>query len=203
MSLRFDFRDFQRAAANLGAFADQIPFALSKTLNEAAAVTRKELIGDTWPKHVQVRNRAFLGAALRREFATKKSLRIAIAETGPAAGKGNLALHSEGGARRARRANLAIPSDKLKSRRTGKGVPKGMRPSVLPNSFRKGDVIYQRVGPKKRNLKLVYVLRPSVNIPAAVPFESDFARVMRREVGAAFGANMRAAMATRRKSSTR
>ena len=175
-----------------------MPFALAQAMNDAAKAARDDLVKQTWPKHVQARNRAFLGAALRREFATKKSLRVAIAETGPAAGKGNLVLQGKGGARRARRLNLAIPSKAIAGRRTGKGIPKGLRPSALPNSFRKGDVIYQRIGPKKRNLRLVYTLRPSVNIPAAVPFEADFVRTMRREVRRAFGPRLAAAWASRR-----
>ena len=168
----------------MNAFASQVPFALAKAMNDAAAEARKDLIERTWPSHMKVRNKAFLGAALRREFATKKDLRVVIAETGPAAGKGNLVLHAKGGARRARRANLAIPVERLQAKRTGKGIPKGMRPSALPNSFVRGDVIFQRVG--KRKTKIAYVLRPSVLISADVPFERDFAAAMRGGVARAF-----------------
>lgn len=208
--LTFDFRDFERAAKRLDAVADQIPFALARAMNDALAVARTEIIEQTWPKHVSVRNKSFIGAALRREYAKKGTLRVAIVESGPAAGRGSLSLHADGGTKRARTNNLAIPSAKLASRRTGKGVPKGMRPAVLPNSFKKGDVIYQRTGKytkagkrsaakDTRGLKLMYTLKPSAPIKADVPFQADFDRVMTREVWRSFGPRIQAAMASRRK----
>ena len=167
--LTFDFRDFERAAARMGAMADQIPFALAQSMNDASKAARREIIDTTWADHVQVRNKRFMGVALRQKFANKRNLRVEIFDN---LGRASLALHEEGGSKTSKQGNLAIPSSRIGGKRTGWGVPKGMRPKVLPNSFRKGDAIYQRTGSYKkatksspardgRGLKLMYVLRPS------------------------------------------
>lgn len=199
-SLRFDLSDFERAARNMGAFVDQVPFALARALNDAAEQTRREMIETTWPSHVTVRNTRFLNAALttKGERATKKSLRVAIYDK---LGRASLPLHVKGGVKQPKRQSLALPSREIAARRSGKGVPKGLRPKNLPNSFVKGDAIYQRVGKgKQAKLKLAYVLKPSAQIKPDVPFDRDFERVMRREIVAAFGPRMRDAMMSRRNS---
>ncbi len=60
----FDLRDFERAARRMNAIADQVPFALAGSLNDAVEIARKEIIARTWPQAVSVRNPRFLGAAL-------------------------------------------------------------------------------------------------------------------------------------------
>lgn len=198
MSLSFDFGDFERVAARMMAAADQIPFALAGSLNEASNLARRELIEQTWPSHMQVRNARFMAAALTTKGtrATKKNLRVEIYDR---LGRGSLALHEQGGVKRPRGASLAIPSKSLQGSRNSKGIPAGLRPKALPQSFRKGDAIYQRTGGKgkSRGLKLMYTLKPGARITADVPFHQDFETVMRREVGRAFGPRLWAAMATR------
>jgi hypothetical protein len=199
ISLSFDLSAFERKAQEIGGAIDQIPFALSTALNEAAFNTRQVLVQQTWPSHMSVRNPSFIGAALRVEKATKQTLAVAISDTGPAGGRANLSLHAKGGTKTAR-GNLAIPDSKLKSRRTGRGVPKGLRPTALPNSFKRGDVIYQRVGKKGRDgLKLMYTLKPSAPIRADVPFEQDFVASMRNVMRTAFPAAMARAMKSRKR----
>ena len=223
MILKFDFSDFARVAKNIGAMADQIPFALAGALNDAAEKTRTELATNTWPSSVHARNRSFLSAALttRGERATKQKLSVAIYDR---LGRGNLLQHDRGGKSTARRGKLAIPSSAVGARRGSRGVPARLKPAAIPNSFVTDgsrantglthDAIYQRVGKytkagkgakKKgvkakdnRKLKLMYVLKPSVSIKADVPFDRDFERSMRSEVGKAFAPRLRAAMATRR-----
>ena len=197
MSLKFDFRDFERVAARLDAFADQIPYALAQSLNDGAEAARRELIETTWPSHVKARNASFMRAALSTKGtrASKKNLRVAIYDR---LERASLFLHAEGGTKTPKGSALAVPSSAIADRRRSTGVPKGMRPRALPNSFVKGDSIFQRVGPKKRQLKLAYTLKPSTRIAADVPFEDDFERVMRREVSRAFGPRIKAAMETRK-----
>ena len=198
--IRFDLRDFQRVAKNLDAYADQIPFALAQAMNDGLKAAREEIIQKTWPEHVQVRNSRFMSVALRREFANKRTLRVALYDN---LGRGNLLLHETGGSRKPLGTAMAVPNKaNLQPRRRAGGVPKGLRPKALPNSFKKQgkfgtEVIYQRT--KKGPLKLMYSLERSTPVKAEVPFHADFERVMRLEVARAFGPRLKAAMASRRK----
>ncbi|GGC70663.1 hypothetical protein [Chelatococcus reniformis] len=198
IDVKFDLRDFERMARQLGAAADQVPFALAGALNDALFKTRTKLISETWPQHVTVRNAGFMRGALRIEKATKGNLRGEINSSG-VGDRGHLRLHATGGIKRAQGA-LAIP-DPAKVRRGAKGVSKNQRPRALPNSFRKGEVIYQRLVAKKRKtggLRLMYVLKPQATIKKDVPFYEDFRRSMIAEVHAAFPGAMAKAMRTRR-----
>ena len=49
--LTFDVRDFERAARDLKAARDQLPFAISLALNKAAAATESRLASETWATH--------------------------------------------------------------------------------------------------------------------------------------------------------
>ena len=202
--LTFDLRDFQRYARRMDGLASQIPFALAGALNASAEVARRELAEQVWPEHVEARNRSFLRAALSTKGtrATKRNLRVVIYDR---LGRGSLLLHDRGGTKKPRGKALAVPSAELQGRRSGKGVPKGLRPRNLPatgpsGAFVKGDVLYQRVGTgKSRGLKLMYVLKPSAPIRADVPFHAAFATAMRRTMPIQFRLAMRKAMATARK----
>lgn len=204
MSLKFDLRDFQRYARRMDALANQVPFALALALNASAEVARRHIAEDVWPSHVQARNRSFIKAALvtKGTRATKRNLRVVVYDR---LGRGSLALHDRGGRRAPRGKAIAVPSGDLQGRRTGKGVPKGLRPRNLPTTgpsgtFLKGDVLYRRVGSgKTRGLKLMYVLKPTVPIRADVPFHPEFDRIMRQTMPVQFRLAMRRAMETARK----
>ncbi|MFB0491965.1 hypothetical protein ABIE45_004551 [Methylobacterium sp. OAE515] len=201
MPVQFDMRGFERAASGIGALQDQIPFALSQSLNDGLFASRDHLITHTWPAHVSVRDPNFLRNALRVERASKTKLSGAVTNEGTRAGnRGHLKLHEDGGTKRPTKSKIAIPDRKVLARRSGRGVPKSLRPGTAPNTFRKGDVIYQVTGGKKnRKLKLLYTLKPSAPIKGVVPFRPDFDMVMRREVARAFPDRIRAAMASRRR----
>jgi hypothetical protein len=109
-----------------------------------------------------------------------------------------LGLHDTGGVKSAR-ALQAVLGQYI--RKNGRGVPHNQSPRALPNSFKRGDVIYQRVTASKkkggkRSLKLMYVLKPSVRLKADVPFTRDFDRVMREELECAFPRRMEEAIRT-------
>ncbi len=193
ISINFDLSEFERAARNIGAAIDQVPYAISLALNESAKIARSNLITETWPTHVEVRNRNFMRASLSTEFASKRRLSVAVFDKLQHA---NLKMHDSGGTRTSQRGRFAIPNTNV--RRTSKGVSTKLKPANLPNSFRKGDVIYQRVGRGGRQLKLMYVLKRATPVPADVPFTSDFQSTMRREMAARFGPAMMRAMRTRR-----
>ena len=195
--LTFDMRDFERAARNFSATLDQVPFALAQAMNAGVEAARDEIVNRTWPESVRVRNPNFLNAALttRGNRATKRNLRVAIEDR---LGRASLPLHAEGGLKTPRGQAIAVPSAALAGKRRSSGVPKGLRPRNLPNSFRKGDVLYQRVGPKGRTIRPMYALAVDATIKADVPFDTVFERVMWLETTRAFGPCLQRAMANRR-----
>jgi len=180
--LKIDTSDFLRAARNLERTIDQLPFAFSRAMNDAAKATRFSLIQQTWPSAVKVKRPNFLPWALRIKFSNKRNLTIEINDE-HAQGRGNLELHADGGAKTVR-GRVAVPGKYIKV--NGRGVPRNLQPRNLPNSFRRGDIIYQRYQETKkkggkRGLKLMYSLKDSVRIKQDVPFHRDFERVFREE----------------------
>jgi hypothetical protein len=194
IDLLLNTKAFERWTKLIDGEITQLPFALASAMNTAAFEARTKLIEETWPAHVKVRDRNFLKFALRvDQKATKRSLTVAITDRN-SNGRGNLILHAKGGTKPARRL-LAIPDRKV--RRGAKGVSANQRPAALPNSFRKGDIIYQRYGAKGRKLRLMYTLKPSARIKADVPFHADFKRYMLAGVRKSFPEAMARAMRPR------
>jgi hypothetical protein len=201
IQLQLDTKDFIRAAASFGAAADQMAYIMMKTLNEAAEKTRTHLIENTWPQHVQVRNRRFMNAALttRDAKASKTNLSVEIYDR---LKRAKLELHARGGTRTGR-GRIAIPTARIDAARGASGVPKRLLPANLKDAVRIGDNIFVKTkgrGRKKsgQRLELAYSLRPSTRIPKSVPFHEDFARIMRANVLKAMPANVARAMATRK-----
>jgi hypothetical protein len=196
IKLEFDFADMERAALNVGAAADQIPFALALAMNRSADVTRNLLIQQTWPGHIQSRNKSFIAASLttREARASKQSLSVEIYDK---LDRGNLQLQAKGGTRSPLGgSNLAIPLSSIP--KSGRGVPARLRPKNLgTRAFRKGDALYTRDA--KGRLRLLYTLRPSANIPKRVPFYEDFATSMQRELQRTIPLAVAQAMASRRR----
>jgi len=186
-----DVSEIDSMAATMNAAADQIPFALANAMNHAAFVTRQYLIDNTWPQHVHMRNPNFMRAALRVEQATKQNLTVEIYDALNRSVK--LKLHAEGGTKVAR-GRFAIPNPRY-VRKDATGVVVSQKPKNLPDSFIRGDAIYQRV---KRGLQLMYVLARSVVDRKDVPFYDDFAKHMAEETAKAFPDSMARAMATRK-----
>ena len=211
MSFTFDFRDVDRAIRRLEGFERQVPFALAKAMNATVEIARKNDLPQAWSQHITARNPNFLKAALSttRARANKRNLRVELYDR---LGRGNLALHDAGGARSPRGGAIAVPSKaNLQPKRGSHGVPKGLRPRNVPNSFVKqskyGPVLFQRVGTYKkatknspaqdnRHLKAMYGLAPSVRIRADMPFHAEFSRIVKREMPRQYSKAIREAMAT-------
>lgn len=193
VDLQIDMSEFNRTARSIGGAVDQVPFALSVALNEAAQLTRQHLITETWPRSVTVRNHNFMRAALRIEFSTKANLRVSIFDS---LGRAHLKLHAEGGTKQAR-GRLAIPTSRVV--RGASGVAQAQRPRNLPGAVLKGNLLFRKVGRgKSSKLQLMYKLAASASLRKDVPFREDFATVMRHGVTKAFPTAMHRAMATRR-----
>jgi hypothetical protein len=198
MFLQFDSSSFERAARNLGASIEQVPFALASTLNSAAFAARRELTQVTWPSSVQVHNPRFLTNALRVNLADKHNLQVEINDV---MGRASLALHAFGGVKSPRIAHLAIPvSGQLV--RGMKGIAKEQRPKALIASTPKRAL---RVTPRGifigsgGSLELFYVFKTVVKIPEDVPFEEDFRRVMTNRMSTDLPKAVKHAMDTARK----
>ncbi len=197
MEISIDVRPFMEMADRMQAVYDQVPFALSRALNDAADETYDHLIEDTWPKSVKVRNSNFLRWALRTKFSTKYDLRVEIYDNTHDQ-RAHLALHAEGGIKQPKGGNLAIPVTG-NVRLGSHGVVASQKPRALTNAFRKGDAIYQKVGKGKNSrLKLMYILKPSINQPADVPFMSAFQESMQAAAERHFPQRIMEAMRTRR-----
>jgi hypothetical protein len=193
--IKLNFDDFLRKADELGAAADQVPYALSRSLNEAAADAQQVLIISTWPGHIKQRNTSFLRAALRRINSTKHNLTVEVYDS---LHRANLKKHDVGGSKSPKGAHLAVPIDiPLGS----SGVRKSDRPAALiAKTPARALRITNRgifVG-KGGRLQLKYALRRSIPIPADVPFESDFRTAMINGVRTAFPRWIKQAMRTRR-----
>lgn len=196
--LTFNFSDFERMARDLEHAEDQMKFAIANALTSAAFRARELLITDTWPAHVEVRNRMLLRTALRVERARKNNLRVAIVDT---LGRANLLAHAKGGTARPHGRRFAIPP-KGTVRRTAHGVTQSQRPrAIIASTPKRALRITPRgifVGEGGR-LHLRYAFATSAHIKKDVPFFEDFERYMREEIKRTFPIAMKKAMQTRRK----
>jgi hypothetical protein len=194
IDVKLNMGDFERAALNAGQALDQVPFALSQALNDAAKVARTEIVDVVWPRTMNVHNSAFMGWIMRTNFADKHNLEVSIYNREP---REFLPRQAEGGTKTPHRGRqIALPSGFVNASRGSGGVPRWLRPRNVPNSFRKGDAIFQRIG--KDRLRLLYTLKGQARVPKRFPAHETWARIMRSEVMRAFGPRMQAAMRTRR-----
>ena len=194
LAVTFDFSQFESAVAGIERGIEQLPFALSQAMNESVKTARRQIVEKTWPAHVTVRNARFMNAALRMEFATKNKLVVSVFDT---LGRARLKQHDEGGTKLPKGGKLAIPTRTGKAF-TGRGTSaQRVRVNTIPNTFRKGDAIYQRL--KGGDLKLLYILKSSAKQPQDVPFTSDFHRVMAEEMRRSFPQAFAKALASRKR----
>jgi len=188
---------FLQKAKQLNDSLDQLPFALSTMLNDAAFAARRVLTEVTWPSHVTARNRTFISASLRVEKATKSNLRIKIYDV---LGRGKLKQHATGGSAQPQRSRVfAIPIPG-RVQRTTRGVASKDRPRNLVTNSRRAVRITPKgifVGEHGR-LVLKYAFKPSVFIHKDVPFYEDFAYTIGHHCRTSFAEHMARAVATRR-----
>lgn len=190
----FDLAEFTRKAHQMGIFAhDQMPFAISKTLNETMFKdTRPHIIGPTWSKAFTVRNKGLPRASMRVETASKGKWQAGVYD---ALGRADLARHAEGG-EKTHSGRLAIPNRarvKLHARgktpwarELDKKVPKrALR--VLPQGIFVGQ---------GGRLHLMFSFSNSAALDQRFDFYPDFARVSLNGVRQRFPANIQRAIST-------
>jgi hypothetical protein len=192
--LDLDVSAFEKWAERLGGSIEQLPFAISVALNDAAFATRSKLIEETWPAHVHVRNKGFLRAALRVQPSSKHELTVTIFDT---LHRGHLGLHAMSGIKLAK-GRLAIPTASVRRNSDGR-IQRSQLPRNIKRVVVKNNMVFAAIGRgKNEKLVLMYRLRPSARIKKDVPFHEDFASDMRAEIMRRFPAALAKAMRTAR-----
>ena len=188
----------------------QLPFAFANTLNDTAFQVRKQIVGPTYDRAFEVRDKRFASQSFRVVKAKKRNLTAIVKQVPPkgATGvRGNLHMHAKGGIKSARAGNLAIPSDRVKNRRRSRGVPKSLEPRELlnqPRSFvaemksgKRG--IFKRRGKKRLPIDLMYSFEKSVVITKRYLFFEDGSMIVRRNLSRNFNKQFARAMKTSRR----
>ena len=176
--LTLDFKQFQDKARQLGVFADdQLPFAISKTLNDSAFDARREVVNVVWPAHMKVYNQSFINAAMRVETATKGNLSVSLYDT---LHRASLGLHAQGGTKGAK-GQLALPNWQLINRTSAGAKPRPRQLNLKPHMAKGHLVPSMQVIPGKGifigeggRLRLAYAFKPSASLKKDFPFYETF-----------------------------
>ena len=208
LMFKIDTSAFQEAARRMGALADQMPYrpghGVEQERRRRARGTAPDL-GRTrhGPKSELPQGCADDAGNPGDEARPAGDALRSVRSRKPAAAR-------SGWHRRTAPDPMAIPTSAISARRGAKGIPKGLQPRNLSNSFsvkgKSGDkLIYQRVGRRSKGkksgnvLRLAYVVKASNPVRADVPLAQAFERIMRREMPKQFKIAMTRAMATARK----
>jgi len=179
----------------------QLPFATAQALTATAFDVRKQIVERTFPEAFEVKNKRFIGAAMRVKKATKQTL---VASVFDRLGRAQLKKHTTGGIKTPRGNNIAIPGRALKRGKSG-GITKANRPrqlldkaNVVKLRSKSGqDMIARRN--KKGRLEVLYILEPSANIKKSFRFYEDARTVVKKNMPTNFKKSWRRALATARK----
>ncbi len=158
-------------------FGEQVPFALSMSLNDTAFAVRKEIVEVTFNRDFSVRNATFPKLLWKVENkASKKDLSVEVNQQ-TVGGK----LHdyieraTTGGGKTPRGANIAIPIDPASVRGAKGAVRKAEKPRNLKNSYIRNVngslIIFARKRGKESVAK--YVLKKSAKIEPIFRFYED------------------------------
>lgn len=199
-ALEFDFRQFQDKARQVGVFADdQLPYAISRTLNHAVFDARREVVTVVWPSKMRVFNASFINAAMRVTTSSKGSLSVSLYD---ALHRASLALHADGGTKGSKGA-LALPNRAIIGRTAAGHKPRPRQLNLAPHMARghmvpsmhviKGKGIFVGEGGR---LVLAYSFKPSAGIKKDFPFYETFKRVIESGVTRYYPPNLAAAVRT-------
>jgi len=186
----------------------QLPFAFSRTLNDTMFAVRKHVVGKTYPRSFDVRDRRFFGAIMtidKSNYRTSAGLSVTLRDKEK---RDYLEVFTKGGVKRPRGGRLAVPSDLIKAKRTAGGIRDTRRPRAIiasPRGFEGttksgAPVIYERKYFRKRYpLRVVYYLATSARIRKQFPFYRDAERITRTVTPKFFRKNFAFAMKTARR----
>ena len=205
IKLSGNYRDLERRLNSVQ--RKQLPFAFANTLNDTAFQVLETVTGPTYNRAFDVKNRKFAGQSFRVFKAKKRKLEASVTQLKVRQlYRGNLRMHAEGGIKRPRAGNIAVPSDKMKAKRTRTGrIGEANRPRQLlekPRTFiaampsgKRG--IWQRRGKKRLPIDLLYSFEKSVRITKNYLFFEDGSKVVRQNLQRNFSKAFDQAMKTR------
>ena len=181
-------------------FRSQVPYGTSLALNATMRDVRRHIVGSTYPKAFQVRNRAFPGTMFRIEFSRKNDLQVTLYDR---LGREYMERHSGGGVKRpaAGGGNLAIPVG-IQRTKTGR-IPKRLKPRSI-TSKNTGFVVKGKSGAKliversKGETVVRYVLKPSAKIKKSFRFYEESMKIADRVIDSHWNQGMTRALKTSR-----
>ncbi len=177
LTLSFNLSDFRRTAVQIARFnRDQLPYALSKTINGALFDARKKVVEETLANAFTMRNKRFPSAAMRVEKASKRNLSGSLYDR---LNHASLGLHASGGMKKPKSGRIAIPTARIK--RTTRGVSKR---------------IYKGEGGQ---LVKLYTFARREKIKKTFSFSQDFEATVRGSFDQNFAKNFRHALKTARR----
>lgn len=157
----------------------QIPFALSKMLNDTAFDVRHDTVNRVYPNAFQVRNRRFAGSAFRVKRATKRMLEAHVFDR---FNKDWLARQVTGGTKTARARYLTVPVAASRSAR-GTRDPRTYSKSFIGKTRDGRKAIFQRFGRGGKNVRMLFALKPSVTINREFRFVEEGRKTAARTYG--------------------
>lgn len=192
--VNIDTREFTKKARQMGIFRnDQLPFAISNTLNDTMFKdTRPQIIGPTWAAAFVMRNKGLPRASIRVEKASKGKLSAGVYD---ALGKADLGVHAKGGPK-THSGTIAVPVlSKVRLHARGK------TPWAKELERRYGTRAVRKtskglfVGQGGR-LHLFFAFKNSAHLEKRFRFYEDFARVSVNGIARRFPAHAQRAVAT-------
>ena len=199
IDIEFNFDALVKLGEDLGADIQQVPYAASRAMNEAATATKAKLVDQTWPEHVHQRRQNFPAVALHIDYSSKYDLQIRIADR---LQRGHLYELAYGGTKTPYGQHLAIPVDGWYpfSLNASGGIRKADQPAqVVANTPRRALRIIPDKGifiGEGGRLHMVYALKRQAWIPQQVPFEQEFERFFIEEFTRQFPYQLAMAMVT-------
>lgn len=206
MAVRLDIRsNIREVSRGLDLLQrQQLPFAISRALNDSAFGVRKRIVSRTWPRaDLEVRNRGFIRASMRVKKASKVKLRASVYDR---LGRGFMPLQAEGGTKRPRSSSkLAVP---INARRTAGGR---IRKRDLPSSLRANprafliraksghQMIVERQGRARLPIRVLYHLTSSAVVDKSFAFYEDAEASSLRQFPRHFERRLRDALRTARR----
>lgn len=148
-------------------FRDQVPFALSQTVNDLAFEGRTLIIEKTFPRDFTVRNKAFPRQLWNVERGTKSDPTATIKQN---LDRGDMERHTTGGTKTPRGSKLAVPINPAQVRGAKGAVLKRFKPANLTKKYIRqvnGKPVIFSGG------KAMYVLLNSASIDRRFRFYED------------------------------
>lgn len=177
----------------------QLPFAISRALTDTAFAVRSHIVETTGPRDFTLRNKRFLGVALRVQAARKDNLQAIVYDR---LGREYLTTQAIGGQKIPRRGRIAVPQGQARAKRGTGGVPKRLRPGA-PGVFKLKakdgtEILAKRTGRRGRQIETLFTLARQARIPKRFRVVEDASVVAQKVFGEALDRRFTAAIASAR-----